>query len=152
MYKEFADASVDKIFTPQQLGKAIKSQANYFASSFIKNMGSGKFEIHPLPQMAQLSSLKGICIDDVDKDGNPDILLSGNDYGMEVFSGRQDAMNGLVLKGDGKGGFVPLSIKQSGLYIPGDGRGVMKVKNGNGSNLFVVGQNKGLIKVFTGRK
>ena len=115
-------------------------------------MGNGKFEIHPLPQMAQLTSIKGICIDDVDKDGNPDIVLSGNDYGMEVFNGRQDAMNGLVLKGDGKGGFVPLSIEQSGLYIPGDGRGVIKIKRANGGNLLVASQNKGDIKVFRGNK
>jgi hypothetical protein len=38
------------------------------------------------------------------------LLATGNDYGTEPSVGRYDACNGLVLKGDGKGGFVPLSI------------------------------------------
>jgi hypothetical protein len=40
---------------------------------------------------------------DVDGDGNTDLLLVGNDYGMEPGSGRHDAFMGLCMKGDGKG-------------------------------------------------
>ena len=147
-YKSFAEAPFDKLFSPDVLKKSIQSNANYFASVFIKNMGNGKFKTTPLPQLAQLSSVRGIYIDDFDKDGNLDIFLCGNDYGMEVFNGRLDAMNGLVLKGDGKGGFKPLSIEQSGVYIPGDARGMVKIKRAIGGDLIVVSQNKSSIKVF----
>jgi len=39
-------------------------------------MGGGKFETKALPQLAQLSSVNSILIDD--SDGNKDILISGN--------------------------------------------------------------------------
>ena len=40
--------------------------------------------------------------------------LAGNDFGTEVTNGRYDAMNGLVLSGDGKGNFIAQTILQSG--------------------------------------
>jgi hypothetical protein len=73
--------------------------------------------------------LDGIVVDDFDGDGNLDVALNGNDYGTEVSTGRYDAFNGLMLKGDGKGGFKPLSIMQSGIYIPGDGKGFVKLQS-----------------------
>lgn len=39
-------------------------------------MGGGKFETKVLPQLAQLSSVNSILIDD--SDGNKDILISDN--------------------------------------------------------------------------
>ena len=81
-----------------------------------------------------------------------DILLCGNDYGAEVSNGRLDALNGLVLEGDSKGNFTPLSILQSGIYIPGDGRALVKLKNGTGGDLFAASQNKGVLKVFALKK
>ena len=44
--------------------------------------------------------------DDFDGDGNLDVVINANDYGTEVQSGRYDALNGLLLKGDGKGNFT----------------------------------------------
>ncbi len=43
--------------------------------------------------------------DDVNGDGNLDILMVGNDYGNEVFVGRYDAFKGALLLGNGKGNF-----------------------------------------------
>jgi hypothetical protein len=40
--------------------------------------------------------------------------MNGNDFGADFAVGRYDALNGLVLKGDGKGYFRALSILQSG--------------------------------------
>ena len=45
---------------------------------------------------------------------------------------RYDAFNGLLLKGDGAGGFKPLSILQSGIYIPGNGKALVKLSRGPG--------------------
>lgn len=59
-----------------------------------------------------------MLVGDYDSDGNLDVLINGNDYGTEVTVGRYDALNGLLLKGDGKGGFKPLTILESGIFIP----------------------------------
>jgi len=86
--------------------------------------------------------------DDFDNDGYLDICISTNDFGTDPANGRYDALNGLVLKGDGKGGFTPLTIMQSGIYIPGSGRGLTKLNSANGGYLLVASQNKGPLKVF----
>jgi hypothetical protein len=66
---------------------------------------------------------------DFDGDGNLDVVMNGNDYGSDASVGRYDALNGLMLKGDGKGGFKPLSILQSGIYIPGNGKALVKLRD-----------------------
>ena len=43
--------------------------------------------------------INGMITDDFDGDGNLDILISGNDYGTDVSTGRYDACNGIFLKG-----------------------------------------------------
>ena len=73
----------------------------------------------PLPKEARgFPTLNGMLADDFDGDGNLDVLINGNDFGTEVSIGRYDALNGLLLNGDGAGGFSSLSIQQSGIYIP----------------------------------
>ena len=147
-YKIFATARIDQLFTPEQLKGAQILKANYFGSSFLKNMGNGKFELAMLPNSAQISTLNGMEVDDYDGDGNLDVLINGNDFGTEVSVGRYDALNGLLLKGNGQGGFTPLSILQSGLFIPGNGKALVKLKSANGAYLVAASQNKNALKVF----
>ena len=104
-YKDFAVADIHQIFTPEQLKDALVLEANNFASCYIQNDGNGKFEIKPLPPMAQMAPLNGMQTGDFNGDGNLDIAICGNDYGNEITAGRYDAMNGLVLLGDGAGNF-----------------------------------------------
>jgi hypothetical protein len=147
-YKSFAGAPMDSVFTKEQRIGALQLHANYFSSAFIRNDGNGKFTMTPLPVQAQISVLNGISVDDFDADGNPDILVNGNDFGTEVTVGRYDALNGLLLKGDGKGNFNPLSILQSGIYIPGNGKALVTLKSSSGKCLLAASQNKGALKVF----
>jgi hypothetical protein len=101
-----------------------------------------------LPAAAQVSLLNGMVVDDFDGDGMLDLVISGNDWGTEVSVGRYDALNGLLLKGDGKGGFKALSMVQSGIYIPGNGKGLVALKSKDGRYLLAAGQNRGPLKVF----
>jgi len=150
-YSSFAETPFAKLFKEASIKAAYKLQANYFATSSIKNLGNGKFEVIPLPAMAQLAAVFGIGSGDFDGDGKLDLILAGNDFSTEVFNGRLDAMNGLYLKGDGTGGFAALSIQQSGFYVPGDARALVKLKAVNGQYLFISGQNKAALKVFASR-
>ena len=102
----------------------------------------------PLPMQAQISQLCGMVVDDFDGDGNLDVAINGNDYGTEVSTGRYDAFNGLMLKGDGKGNFKPLSIQQSGIYIPGDGKALVKLIGAKGNYLLAASQNRDAMKIF----
>jgi ASPIC and UnbV/FG-GAP-like repeat len=147
-YKSFATATMDQLFSKEQLKDALVLKANNFKSCYLRNDGNGKFTLIPLPMQAQVSVLNGMTVDDFDDDGNLDVLINGNDYGTEVTVGRYDALNGLLLKGDGKGGFIAQSILQSGIYIPGNGKALVKLRNKNGKYLIAAGQNRGPLKVF----
>jgi len=148
-YKSFADAGFSQLFTEEQLRDALVLHANDFRSCLLKNLGGGKFEMHPLPAMAQLAPIYGIVTDDFNNDGNLDVALCGNDFGTEVTNGRYDAMNGLLLSGDGNGNFTPQSISQSGLYVPGDAKALIKLKGAGGRYLLAASQNRGPLRIFS---
>ena len=147
-YKSFATATMDEVITPDMRKGALRLKANMLQSVYLHNNGNGKFTMIPLPMQAQISQLDAMCVDDFDGDGNLDVVISGNDYGTELTTGRYDAFNGLMLKGDGKGDFTPLSILQSGVYIPGNGKALVKLIGANGKYLLAASQNRGAMKVF----
>ena len=150
-YKTFAEATFNQLFTPEQSDGMLKFQANYLLHAFVRNNGNGKFSIEPLPDQAQFSSINGMVTDDFDGDGNLDVCLNTNDYSTEPGNGRYDALNGLILRGDGKGHFIPLTILQSGIFIPGNGKALAKLKGADGSYLLVSTQNRGPVQVFKSR-
>lgn len=151
-YKDYANASMQDLFTPEQMKDALRLKANTLASSLIKNEGNGKFSVVPLPTLAQVSVINGMCVNDFDGDGNLDVLINGNDFGTDVSVGRYDAMNGLLMKGDGKGNFAPQSIMESGIFIPGNGKAMVALKNAGGNLLVAASQNKGPLKLYQNRK
>lgn len=147
-YKSFATATMDKVLTKDELKGALILRANNFKSVYLRNEGNGKFTFRPLPAQAQISVLNGMCADDFDGDGNLDIAINGNDYGTEVSVGRYDALNGLMMKGDGKGNFIPQTILQSGIFIPGDGKSLVKLRDNKNDYLLAASQNRGPLKIF----
>ena len=146
-YKSFATATFNDIFPPETRKDGIRLKATMLQSCFLRNDG-GKFTMIPLPREAQVSALNGMVADDFDGDGNLDVLINGNDFGTEVTIGRYDALNGLLLKGDGTGKFAPQSIKQSGIYIPGNGRALISLR-GKDDIIVAASQNKAPLKLFS---
>lgn len=147
-YNSYANATMDEIFTPEERKGALRLKTNTLESVYVRNDGEGKFTMTALPLEAQVSVLCGMVVEDFDGDGNLDVVINGNDYGADVSIGRFDALNGLFMKGDGKGNFIPQSILQSGIYIPGNGKSLAQLKSKSGKNLLAASQNKGLLKIF----
>lgn len=139
---------MDDIIPAEKRATALRLQANMLQTCFLRNDGNGKFTMIPLPAAAQVSVINGMIADDFDGDGNLDVLMNGNDYGTDISIGRYDALNGLLLKGDGNGGFSPLSIQQSGIYIPGNGKALVKLAGSRGNCLVAASQNKGALKIY----
>jgi len=52
------------------------------------------------------------------------------------------------LKGDGAGGFKPLTMLQSGICIPGNGRALVTLRGAKGGCLVAASQNKGDLRLF----
>ena len=148
-YKSYATTTMDSLLPPEQRKGALRLKATLLQSCFVRNDGHGKFTLIPLPKQAQVSVLNGMITDDFDGDGNLDVLMSGNDFGTEVSVGRYDALNGLLLKGDGKGNFAPQSILQSGIYLPGNIKGLVKLRSSTGNYVVAASQNRDSIRLFT---
>lgn len=120
-YESFGDSDLKNIYG-SSLQTALNLKAKTFASAYIENEGNNSFNIKPLPNLAQVSSINNILTDDYNADGFKDILISGNLYTSEIETPRNDASVGLLLVGNGKGDFTPVSIQESGFYAPKDAK------------------------------
>ncbi|QRR01809.1 VCBS repeat-containing protein [Dyadobacter sandarakinus] len=141
-YGKFAEATLPQIFKPEELKDALHVSANWMKSSYVENLGNGKFRLHELPVQAQFAPIFGMLTDDFDNDGNLDVLLCGNDYGSEVSVGRYDAFYGLMLKGSGKGSFAPIMPGNSGYTVPGNAKAMVTLASAAGNRLVVTSQNR----------
>jgi hypothetical protein len=131
-YNTFADASLEDVYSTQDLENSLHYQVWNFASSYIENKGNEEFEIRNLPNEVQLSSINGIVADDFNGDGNLDLLVAGNLYSSEVETPRNDASYGKLLLGNGQGDFDPIPFSKSGFYLQKDTKDLAKLKTKKG--------------------
>ena len=90
----------------------------------------------------------GIEIADFNVDGNQDILLGGNFHKTKPEVGRYDASYGLLLTGDGKGNFEPLSAAESGIRMDGEVRDIISISSAK-KRLILVSRNNDSIVTYT---
>lgn len=145
-YEPYANATTSQVFTVDELSGVLKLQATTMTTAYFENTGNG-FKMKALPNLAQISPTQALALKDFDKDGKMDILLVGNFYYNEVETARYDAGNGLLLKGDGKGNFKPLSVRQSGFFAAKDARD-LKIMKYNGRQLVIVANNNDKLESF----
>ncbi|NJN34295.1 MAG: VCBS repeat-containing protein [Saprospiraceae bacterium] len=150
-YAAFGTTPAPKVFTPEELKDALILKANCLESVFLENKGGGKFSLTNLPTAAQLAPLRGMMPFDVDADGLLDLILIGNDYGMELLQGRADAFNGLILKNLGSHKFEPLSLNETGFCVPADARALSFLHRADGQPLILATQNRARLKVFVSK-
>lgn len=150
-YKDFAQSTKETLLTEDERKGAIQLLGNYDLSSYVENLGDGRFNIHPLPIEAQFAPINDMVVEDIDEDGNLDILAIGNDYGNETFVGRYDAFNGLLLIGRGDGKFRATSTKTSGFRALGDAKSIISIKNRKKESVYIVTQNRDSILVYSKR-
>ena len=151
-YAAFGAVTMNEILTEDERNQALKLSVTYCMSSYVENKGNGHFEVRPLPVAAQVAPVFGTLAQDVDGDGNLDAVLVGNDYGSDLVGGRMDAFSGLVLKGDGKGGFTPLTMQTSGFYAPGNAKALVNWPDAQGRCRLAVSENRGPLRVFALRQ
>ncbi len=113
----------------------------------MRNDGNGRFTLIPLPDEAQLAPVFALLARDLDGDGALDLLLAGNFDGFKPEIGRASEGRGLMLQGDGKGGFSPVSRARSGFVVPGQSRDVQRLRT-RGGDRFVVARNNDTPLVF----
>ncbi len=146
-YAEYANKSMQELFTAEQLKKAVIKQINYTPSMIAVNNGGGKFTIKPLPVMVQMSCIKSIVSADLNNDGYKDLILGGNEFNFQPQLGRLDANAGEVLINDGKGNFRLLNAAHAGLAFKGMIRDIVPVQTKAGPH-FLFLQNDAVPVLF----
>ncbi|MEO7174471.1 MAG: VCBS repeat-containing protein [Saprospiraceae bacterium] len=145
-YQTYANATMQDIFPKEQLDKALVLNAFTFATTYFENKGNGVFFKHELPVECQFAPVKSIQITDVNQDKHLDVIMVGNGYEIEYETGRYDASQGVVLLGDGKGGFK--SLRKSGLKADLDARHAEIITGAGGNKRLLVGNNNAGIQMF----
>jgi len=147
-YELYGQATMDDLFSEEEMEGAYSASVHMLESAYLENRGAEGFELTPLPRSAQVAPLYGLLADDFTGDGHPDILAGGNKYGAEFITGYQDASIGLLLAGDGRGGFAPLPAQKSGFLVAGDAKGLVQLAAADGRRLLVAGQNRERLLAF----
>lgn len=137
-YRMYAGRTMDELFTPEQKQGMDIYTTRSFASGIFYNEGNGRFRFAGLPDMAQLSTINDMLFDDYDGDGNKDLLVCGNNNDPDVGTGNYDAMAALLLKGDGKGNFVPVPALRSGLNVRGEVRKLVPLNDKGGRSVILL--------------
>jgi hypothetical protein len=147
----FAHASLTNIFRERLTNATRFAVTTLDSSVFIAKRG--RFERRSLPVEAQFSPAFGLAVGDFDGDGREDVFLAQNFFPVAADRSRQDAGLGLVLLGDGQGGFRPLSALESGVRILGEQRACAVADfDADGRLDLAVGQNRGVTRLFHNRQ
>lgn len=121
-HRSFAQTNLAGILGAR-LGKASMIELNWLASVVMLNRGE-RFDVQPLPDVAQLAPVFGLAVTDFDGDDQADVVLTQNFYGEQFGMTRQDAGRTLLLRGNGRGRFAEEKVLGSRDEFAGEGRGV----------------------------
>jgi hypothetical protein len=147
-FKDYSEATLDSIFSKEELKNAMTFSVNFFKSVYIENLGNDRFHMKPLPLEAQFAPVYGFLPGDFNDDQFLDVLLVGNFFGNNPFWGRIDALNGLLLTGLGNGDFQAMDYTKTGFLVEGDARAIVELPLSTGKNLILVTQNQDSLKTF----
>lgn len=139
-YEDYKEKTIEEVFTKEQLSEAHVLTATTLSSALLLSDGQGGFTFSELPPEAQYAPIYAIHVEDLNADGNPDLLLAGNLYDVKPEVGRYDASYGCLLAGDGRGGFAVLSLSESGLMVRGQVRDIQTL-NRAGNRILLMTRN-----------
>lgn len=145
-YSIYAKTGMQEIFPKEIMQDALQLKAVNLLSCWIENKGGMQFEMHPFPPEAQLAPIYGILTKDLNADGYLDVIINGNEFSMAPALGRNDALNGLILLGNGRS-FQAIPPSQSGYYVGGNGKALVELLI-NGQLAVTASQNFGPLKTF----
>jgi hypothetical protein len=146
-FTQYATRPFKEVFSETELEGAFTGSAYQLASVvLINNQGTG-FTMMELPEIAQLSMINDLLVQDLNKDGAQDIIAIGNMYAQETLFGRYDASLGTILLGDGKLNWKEVPPHTSGFVVDRDARYIESLRTPEGS-VFVITNNNDSIQFF----
>lgn len=146
-HEAWANAGVDDLLG-DECANAQYHEAVWLESTLLLNRGD-HFEVRILPKEAQFATAFAVCVADADGDGNEDVFLSQNFFGVDLDTSRLDAGRGLWLRGDGHGNLSAVRGQDCGVMVYGEQRGAaVSDYDGDGRVDLVVTQNRSETRLF----
>lgn len=145
-YTPYASATINDIFTEDQLKKSTWLYTNTFQTTLFKNEGKS-FVIAPLPYQVQLSPVNDMVIRDFNNDGRLDILMGGNFLFSEPETGELDAGIGTLLLQQEDGTFTYVSNLEHGFWAQGEVREMKNIKLATGLDAILTGNNNSSLEL-----
>jgi hypothetical protein len=124
-HAEYAGSTLAQVYGDDVLAGLEQRAVTELRTGLLRNDGAGVFGFEPLPALAQVAPCFGPALCEVDGDGVLDLVLAQNFSGGHFETGRWNGGLGLLLRGDGAGGFTPVPADASGVAIPDDARAVL---------------------------
>ncbi|WP_222981868.1 VCBS repeat-containing protein [Flagellimonas meishanensis] len=146
---DYAKRSIHELFPKEILDNSIVKKSEISASIIAINNGGGNFTVQVLPPRVQFSCVCDITCADVNRDGNVDLIMAGNNFEYKPQFSRSDASYGNVLLGDGKLGFEWQNYDISGFKIKDEVKSLKQFRDNKGKTFVIAAINNNKPKIFT---
>lgn len=121
-FASYSEVGLEQLFPESVLETSSYYKVEQLKTTILLSREDDSYSEAKLPQEVQYAPIYSFQVLDVDNDGKQDVMLFGNNSHSKLRLGKVDANYGIMLKGDGKGGFEYLRQAVSGLSVKGDVR------------------------------
>ena len=147
-YAQYAGATMNEIFSKEDLGKAITLQATKQQTTLFSQKNGTFTEQHDLPIQAQFAPNKIMLKEDFDHDGKEEVLLLGNQTLNRLKMGAIQANRGNLFKFNLEGSPEYIPLTKSGLNIEGDVKSALTLIV-DGKKILLVGSSDQPLQAYT---
>ncbi len=98
-YKDFAGKNIYEVFDKTLLNTGNVLEVSILESGYFENI-SGIFEFVPFPSSLQISPIRSLLKYDFNQNGDDEVLVGGNYFGVTPFQGRFDGFSGALIYDD----------------------------------------------------
>lgn len=96
-YKSFAGKTLEEVFDSKMLEKAKLYEVHNLKSGYLRN-DKGKFVFVPFSNKMQVGPITSFAKADFDGDGQEDVFVAGNYFGVTPYHSRFDGFSGALIK------------------------------------------------------
>ena len=144
VYDNFSGQNLKEIFGEEALNKSNELLVHELSSGVLKNE-NGVFKFYPfLNADLQIAPISAMLKYDFNKDGNKEILLAGNYFGVTPYHGKFDSFSGALLQKNNK----IISSNELGVNFSKKAVKQLNIFNFDGSNYILVTINDNEIEVY----
>jgi hypothetical protein len=146
-YYDYRNVELDSLIPPAQKQQSTELVIDQLASMVIWNE-SGKLTPKPLAPEMQWAPVYAFATDDLDGDGDLDVLAGGNLLATQPAIGPYDASYGTVLVNGGNQQFVAQPSRESGFVLKGEVRDIKVLQGKDGQKIYLISRNGKSVQAY----